>query len=498
MKKTGLFSAVFKAVGYIALFLFCQVITSLLCEAFFAAILLKKGLSDSEFATALMNAQNKNLYLIMLISYLLFLGISVLIKKKEFLPAVGAKKAPRHSLLTSFLLGLGAYPVVVWLVTLASMIPSVAQSQSDYGKDLEIIASAGGSLFIEILAVAVIGPVFEELLFRGFVLNTLKKATSPAFAIFLTALGFGLVHGNLYQLIFTLPLGILMGFLAHRFDSLWPSVLMHIAFNTSNYLPRIGLYLGYPEEHWVTVFIYLAFSLLYPFALIVALILYRKFFGKKKETAFPKNMAEFKNFIFEEGDPLMAAPEFMVVGLGNPGDKYQNNRHNAGFMALDYISEKENIPMKNLRFQSLCGESTIGDKKVLFLKPQTFMNLSGQAVREAAAFYKIPAEKILVIFDDINFAPGVFRIREKGSAGGHNGIKSIISSLGTDAFPRVKMGVGKVPEGWDLMHHVLGNLPAEDQKKLDASLPSIAHTVRLFAEGDLNRAGALYNGKEHG
>ena len=193
----------------------------------------------------------------------------------------------------------------------------------------------------------------------------------------------------------------------------------------------------------------------------------------------------------------MAAPEYIIVGLGNPGDKYAQNRHNVGFMALDYIALRENVTISNLRFKALTGECTLGGKKVLLMKPQTFMNLSGEAVREAAAFYKIPPQNILVIFDDINFAPGIFRIRGNGSAGGHNGIKSIISCLGTDAFPRVKLGVGTPPPQWELMNWVLGNPSPEDMKKILASLEDVYDSAKHHAAGNLERAAALYNGKMH-
>jgi PTH1 family peptidyl-tRNA hydrolase len=189
--------------------------------------------------------------------------------------------------------------------------------------------------------------------------------------------------------------------------------------------------------------------------------------------------------------------DWLVVGLGNPGKEYEYTRHNVGFMALDYIALRENTTISNLRFKALTGECTLNGKKVLLMKPQTFMNLSGEAVREAAAFYKIPPQNILVIFDDINFAPGIFRIRGNGSAGGHNGIKSIISCLGTDAFPRVKLGVGTPPPQWELMNWVLGNPSPEDQKKIIASMEDVYQTAKLFVGGDLQKASQLYNGKKH-
>ena len=194
----------------------------------------------------------------------------------------------------------------------------------------------------------------------------------------------------------------------------------------------------------------------------------------------------------------MAAPEYLIVGLGNPGEKYAQNRHNVGFAALDYIALRENVSVQSLRFKALTGECTLAGKKVLLMKPQTFMNSSGEAVREAAAFYKTPPERILVIFDDINFQPGTFRIRPSGSAGGHNGIKSIISCLGSDAFPRVKMGVGNPPPQWELMNWVLGNPSPEDQKKIVAALEDVYSSAKHFAAGTLDQAANLYNGKQHG
>ena len=193
----------------------------------------------------------------------------------------------------------------------------------------------------------------------------------------------------------------------------------------------------------------------------------------------------------------MAAPEFLVVGLGNPDAKYASTRHNCGFMALDYLALRENVKLDRLRFQALTAEREVQGKKVLFMKPQTYMNLSGKAVQQAANFYHIPPEKILVIYDDVNFKPGIFRIRKEGSAGGHNGIKSIIECLGSDRFPRVKIGVGQPPEGWDMMHWVLGQLNVEETDRIVASLEDVYTTVRCFTEGDLDRAMQSFNGKEH-
>ena len=194
----------------------------------------------------------------------------------------------------------------------------------------------------------------------------------------------------------------------------------------------------------------------------------------------------------------MAAPEYIIVGLGNPGDKYSATRHNCGFMALDYIALRERVEVNRLRFHALTGETVINGKKVLLMKPQTFMNASGDAVREAAAFYRIPPERILVIFDDISFSPGVFRIRNGGSAGGHNGLKSIIARLGSDGFPRVKMGIGAPPEGWELINWVLGAMSADEQDKTVAAMEDVYATAKFFVDGNLEKASQQFNGKTHG
>ena len=137
--------------------------------------------------------------------------------------------------------------------------------------------------------------------------------------------------------------------------------------------------------------------------------------------------------------------EAIVAGLGNPGREYENTRHNAGFLVLDQIAGSCGVRLDRLKYKSLCADAVLGGRRVLLMKPQTFMNLSGQAVTEAMRFYKLPAEKVIVIFDDISLEPGKLRIRRKGSDGGHNGIKNIIYLSGKDTFPRIKMGVGKSP-----------------------------------------------------
>lgn len=185
---------------------------------------------------------------------------------------------------------------------------------------------------------------------------------------------------------------------------------------------------------------------------------------------------------------------FIVAGLGNPGDKYLKTRHNAGFMALDVLCEKHNFKINKLKFKSLCGEADIGGARVLFIKPQTFMNNSGEAVREAASFYKIPPENVIVIFDDISLDPGKIRIRKKGSDGGHNGIKSIIYHLNSDKFPRIKIGVGAKPHPeYDLADWVLGEIPTDLRETFLSALNSSAEALELVLKGDADAAMAKFN-----
>lgn len=185
----------------------------------------------------------------------------------------------------------------------------------------------------------------------------------------------------------------------------------------------------------------------------------------------------------------------IVAGLGNPGQKYERTRHNAGFLAIDYIAGELGFTVKRLRFKSLCGEAFFGGVRALVMKPQTYMNNSGEAIREAAEFYKIPTERILIICDDINLLPGVVRIRARGSDGGHNGLKSIIYQLNSDAFPRIRIGVGTKPSSeWDLADWVTGNFTVEDGKKLFEAFPRVAEAVPLIAEGKIELAQSRYNG----
>lgn len=184
---------------------------------------------------------------------------------------------------------------------------------------------------------------------------------------------------------------------------------------------------------------------------------------------------------------------WLVVGLGNPGKDYVNTRHNAGFIAIDYIAEKLGVKIDRARFHALTTEARIGDARVLLMKPETYMNNSGVAVGEAAGFYKIPAERIIVLHDEISFDPGLLRIRRKGSAGGHNGLKSIIASVGEE-FPRVKIGVGKKPRpDYDLADWVLGKMGAEDMHKLTSRLSDIYDATALIVGGKIDDAMAKFS-----
>ncbi|MBQ3558644.1 MAG: aminoacyl-tRNA hydrolase [Agathobacter sp.] len=188
---------------------------------------------------------------------------------------------------------------------------------------------------------------------------------------------------------------------------------------------------------------------------------------------------------------------FVIVGLGNPGKKYDNTRHNAGFISIDALADKYGISISEKKHKALCGSGVIEGNKVLLVKPQTFMNLSGESVRSVMDFYKIdPEEDMLVIYDDISLAPGNIRIRKKGSAGGHNGIKSIIAHAGTQNFMRIKVGVGEKPSGWDLADYVLGHFSEEDNAKLKEIMPDVMQAATLMVQGDVDKAMNDFNAKK--
>ena len=186
--------------------------------------------------------------------------------------------------------------------------------------------------------------------------------------------------------------------------------------------------------------------------------------------------------------------EYLVVGLGNPGAKYETTRHNAGFLCITRLEDTLGFTAKKLKFHALVGDAKIKNHKVLFMKPQTMMNNSGQAIKECATFYKIPVENIIVIYDDISLEPGKLRIRRKGSAGGHNGIKSIISHLSSENFPRVKMGVGAKPHpDYDLVDWVLGSFPKDQMKSINEACESAYNAIKIMLSGDIDAAMSKYN-----
>lgn len=189
------------------------------------------------------------------------------------------------------------------------------------------------------------------------------------------------------------------------------------------------------------------------------------------------------------------AVSWLLVCLGNPGDKYENTRHNVGFMVADEIAERQKKPIQRLKFKALTNVFSISGEKVLVMKPITYMNFSGEAVRQAADFYKIPPGRILVISDDTALPVGRLRIRQKGSAGGHNGLKNIIQHLGTDQFPRLRVGVGEKPHpDYDLADWVLGKFQGEEKKTIDHAVKRAADAVECIMAEGLDRAMGKFNG----
>ena len=188
---------------------------------------------------------------------------------------------------------------------------------------------------------------------------------------------------------------------------------------------------------------------------------------------------------------------FLIVGLGNPEKKYDKTRHNIGFDTIDALADKYNISMNEKKHKALCGTGVIDGVKVLLAKPQTYMNLSGDSVAEIVNFYKIdPEEEMIVIFDDISLAPGNIRVRKKGSAGGHNGIKSIIARTGTQNFMRIKVGVGEKPAGWDLADHVLGHFDTADRAEVEKAIGHAVEAAEMMITGETDAAMNRYNVKK--
>lgn len=205
---------------------------------------------------------------------------------------------------------------------------------------------------------------------------------------------------------------------------------------------------------------------------------------------------ELLNRISRENEKRESKPiSFIVAGLGNPGAKYTFTRHNTGFLAVDYMSQKLGFECGKLKFKALCGEAEVEGVRVLFMKPETFMNLSGEAVRAAADFYKIPPERVLIISDDVSLPVGKVRIRAKGSDGGQKGIRSVIQQLGTDKFPRIKIGVGEKPSPeWDMADWVLSAFSDADKKTIFDAFGRVTEAVGYIVSGQLETAQSKCNG----
>lgn len=194
-------------------------------------------------------------------------------------------------------------------------------------------------------------------------------------------------------------------------------------------------------------------------------------------------------------DDTPAGPvEYIIAGLGNPGEKYEGTRHNAGFIVMDALAEKLGFEMKKLKFKSLCADVSVSGKHCLVMKPSTFMNNSSQAISEAMNYYKLDIEHVVIVYDDISLEPGKLRIRRKGSDGGHNGIKSIIYLTGEDTFPRIKMGVGKKPHPkYDLADWVLSRFSPDDRKKLGEAADNACECIEMIVGGRIDEAMNRYN-----
>ncbi len=198
--------------------------------------------------------------------------------------------------------------------------------------------------------------------------------------------------------------------------------------------------------------------------------------------------------IEQEKKPQAGPPEWLIVGLGNPGSKYELTRHNAGFLAMDVLAGKLNIRVSQMKFSSLIGQGTFAGKSIMLMKPQKFMNLSGECVKAAVDFYKIPMDRVIVMYDDVSLAPGRLRVRAKGSAGGHNGIKNIIAQCGSDVFPRIKIGVGDKPHpDYDMADWVLSKFTTDEQKTLTPALDNAAAAAQKIITCGTDAAANEFN-----
>ena len=509
MKPQAKHIAIFKSLGYIGIFFGSQILPQIFVAILAVARRLASGERFSgadEILKLVSGAINENIYLLMCVSFALFftvVGLITLIGRRSFPEKTGLTATRALDLFAGLVSGFGAFLIAVYITNIGMNLSNTYSESAESYAEQEAMLT--GPVWLEILYVCLLGPIVEEVLCRGLILRTLRRSFSDSLTLFATALIFALIHGNLYQIFFTLPLGILLGYLALRFDSAVPGIALHVAFNSCNYLIRLGEYLGFTEEDPAFLLIYYIVIAVCAVSIAIGILLIRLACRRNHpgftlrrpapQTAYARPAFSVPNVLYKEEDPAMPQPEFLIVGLGNPGEKYASTRHNAGFMALDYLALRENIRIDKLQFSALCGDFTMNGSRVLCLKPQTFMNLSGQAVAQAARFYRIPPEKILVIYDDVSFEPGQLRIRPSGSAGGHNGMRSIIDALGTEAFPRVRIGVGTPPPGFDLMHWVLSVLRGEDLDRVVSSLENVYRASLDILSGQIDRAMNEYNGK---
>ncbi len=193
--------------------------------------------------------------------------------------------------------------------------------------------------------------------------------------------------------------------------------------------------------------------------------------------------------MFKRRPAAGGSPEYLIVGLGNPGRKYEITRHNAGFLFMDMLSDRLEVKVNKIKFKAVVGDAEIAGRRCLLMKPQTFMNLSGEAVREACSFYKIPPENVIAVFDDISLPCGGLRIRRKGSAGGHNGIKSIILQLNSDNFPRIKLGVGEKPHpDYDLADYVLSVFSKDEIPQMKQAMEKACDALEYMVQGKIDEA----------
>lgn len=515
-KKQSGFAAVVKSLLWIGLYPLLQLSVSLTAQ--FSFLLAHADVDRDRLAQSAQDFVYANAYFFGMIAaalLLLILAASAL-KKKRFRATFSWNKA-KPSALFGALFGAGAAFLAAMILIEAAYvaIPAVAESADSYLQQQEALEAANAALWPEMLFVCLIGPVAEEFLCRGVVLSTLRRSFSPTVSILICGVLFGVLHQNLYQAVFTVPFGALLAYLVIQSGSIFPAILLHAGFNAQNYLPQVlEAFAVSPESDWY-VFLNIAIRVTQLAFGAAAFLLFRHAF--EKERSLKEKDLAFRDAARREKEEMLAhirafygstpqndsvserntimAPEFLIVGLGNPGPSYAANRHNCGFIAADYIALREHANFSLAKHRALIAPVFMENKPVWLVKPQTFMNNSGESVGEIARYYKIPPEKILVLFDDINFDPGHLRVRKDGSAGGHNGIKSLIAHLGSESFPRVKIGVGKLPEGADLVSWVLSNPAPADTDKILSAMEGVYHSAKAFLSGDLDHAMSLYNGK---